>query len=568
MDVLRKWLNGLRAHLRSMSRRSCVVGLFLVAMVIAGGVLLVASRSPDDHVAVHAEVLSPEALSSARSCLAESGIDHRVELGRLLVSRGEVSRVRAILSRRRALGGKGVSAFEKLAGEDNIWLTPSGSARRWQAAKMAELSKLIGGFPSVLRATVILETGSPRRLGAPAVSPTAAVHVTMQGRARMAPQLARAAADLVAGSVAGMKASDVRIVDSSGQSFRVSDDGPTSRAAPAVVVSGSDSTGSQRAAPSPADSPAPGGGARRGGYTGVQVAATALLLAAAITLASAVVGWVVLRRRSLRAAVAGDAGDAGDLPEDEEPSPKAPLPAPAGQAAEAAPATGKFGFLQTVPAGELAGLLELEHPQTLAIILSHPPPEAGGAVLAGLSEPKRVEVARRLVDLGQIDPTVVDEIEQALSSRLAEAGRRQEVRGGLTATAEMLQHAGYATEKLVLDALSVQRPALAERIRRKLLVFEDLSKAPSGALRVVLVEMDREELAVALRTAGKDLKRQLLSCLPGRLARQVRREMEQMGPVRLSDVEAAQQRIVDAVRPLTEEASGGAESPRTKPFLA
>ena len=564
MDVLSKWLNAIRAHLRSASRPSRVVGLFLVAMVVAGVVLLVASGGRDDRVPVGSEALSAEALAAAKACLEDLGIDHRVESGRLLVLRKDLARVRAILSRRRLLGGEAASAFEKLADEEDIWLTQAQSAKRWQAAKMGELSRLIGDFPPVLRATVILESGSPRRLGAPAVSPTAAVQVTMKEGARMTETLARAAADLVAGSVAGMKASDVRIVDSSGQSFRVSDDGPATRPAGEVVVSGRGAAGPEGARNPFGGSLWPGRGPEAGqdrGYTGAQVAAIVLILVAAATTAVAGAAWLILRRQRRRDSAARAAADEDEA--DEAPS------EPEGEAPAAQPrAASRFAFLQAVGPTELAGLLELEHPQTLAIILAHLPAASGGAVLAGLSESKRIEVVRRVVDLSQIDPTVVAEIERALSSRLAEAGRRQEVCGGLTAITEMLQCAGYATEKLVLEALEVQRPALAERIRHKLLVFEDLAKVPASTLRVVLVSRDREELAVALRTAGRDLKRQLLSCLPGRMARQVRREMEQMGPVRLSDVEAAQQRIVDAVRHLSGEEHRSPGAPEAAPFVA
>jgi flagellar motor switch protein FliG len=261
---------------------------------------------------------------------------------------------------------------------------------------------------------------------------------------------------------------------------------------------------------------------------------------------SVVLGWLLLRRRRRRRRAAprrdaaGTGGAAGLVPCDRQMPSDVPDSRDGQQAA--------FEFLGDIPPEELVGFLQGEHPQTLALILAHVPSRMAAQMLAVLPRDKQVEVSRRVVDLEQIDPEMVAEIEQALSARLAEGTKWQPVLGGLTSIAQILHHAGYATERTVLEALAAQQPALADRIRRRLFAFEDLAATASADLREALAGFDHSDLAVALRTASKDLKRKILSSLPAASARRVRREIDRIGPVRLSDVEAAQQRIVDAVR--------------------
>jgi flagellar motor switch protein FliG len=142
---------------------------------------------------------------------------------------------------------------------------------------------------------------------------------------------------------------------------------------------------------------------------------------------------------------------------------------------------------------------------------------------------------------------MVRDVEESLARRLrhAEPGGGS---GGVEAAASILQHVGGAAEQAVLDGLAGEAPELAQTIRRRLMAFEDLDRLPLEQWSAALDSLDSEDLAVALRTAGKRLRRRVLSTVSPAVAQRVRRQMEQIGPVRLSDVEAAQLRVVEAVR--------------------
>ncbi|MCK4602941.1 MAG: hypothetical protein KAU28_10775, partial [Phycisphaerae bacterium] len=207
-----------------------------------------------------------------------------------------------------------------------------------------------------------------------------------------------------------------------------------------------------------------------------------------------------------------------------------------------------FGFLEDIASCDIASLLEAEHPQTVAMVLAHIRPGKAAAILAELAPQRQVEVTRRIAGLERIDAEVVRQIEQALSARVSDLATSDTALSGAARVAEILQHAGGEMEKTMLEALSDSEPALAESIYKRLMAFEDIARLPAGRLREALAVLESDELAVALRTAGDGLKRKVLSALPTAAARQVREEMDRIGPVRLSDVEAAQQRVAEIVR--------------------
>jgi len=225
---------------------------------------------------------------------------------------------------------------------------------------------------------------------------------------------------------------------------------------------------------------------------------------------------------------------------------------PAGRQPQRSDRPGRpFGVLDNLPAEEVLTMIRDEHPQTLALILSHVEESRAAHLLAGLPAERQVEVTARVARLESVDPSVVRQIERDLAGRLAEAtaGEDSSV-NGLGKVAEILHRSPGAAEGSILSGLSQTEPALAEAIRKRMFVFEDLAELPPSRLRACLGEMDTTELAVALRTASKGLQKKLLSTLPSAAARAVRDEMQRMGPVRLSDVEATQRRVVEAVRRL------------------
>jgi len=210
-----------------------------------------------------------------------------------------------------------------------------------------------------------------------------------------------------------------------------------------------------------------------------------------------------------------------------------------------------FSFLQKTETENLVTFLQREHPQTIALVLSHLPPATASEILSALEDTRQAEVVVRIANMDQTSPDVIREVERGLEKRLAGVvSERFERAGGLKAVAEMLNLAGRATERTVMDALDEDNAELAEEIRKLMFVFEDILRVDDRGIQAFLKEVENEELALALRTASDELKQKIFSNMSERAAQLIKEEMEYMGPVRVSDVENAQQRIVDTVRRL------------------
>ena len=210
-----------------------------------------------------------------------------------------------------------------------------------------------------------------------------------------------------------------------------------------------------------------------------------------------------------------------------------------------------FSFLQKTETENLLTFLQGEHPQTIALVLSHMPATMASEILVGLGSERQVEVVTRIAHMDQTSPEVIKEVERGLEKRLAGlVAERFERTGGVKAVAEMLNLAGRATEKTIMEGLTEDNPELVEEIRRLMFVFEDILRVDDRGIQAVLKEVENEELALALRTASEELKEKIFSNMSERAAQLIKEEMEYMGPVSVSDVEAAQQKIVDTVRRL------------------
>jgi flagellar motor switch protein FliG len=210
-----------------------------------------------------------------------------------------------------------------------------------------------------------------------------------------------------------------------------------------------------------------------------------------------------------------------------------------------------FNFLQKTEKENLVTFLQEEHPQTIALVLSHLPPGMATDILSALPTERQIEVVSRIANMDQTSPDVIKEVERGLEKRLAGlVSERFERVGGVQAVAEILNMAGRATEKAILEGLEEDNPQLVEEIRRLMFVFEDIIRVNDKGIQAVLKEVENEELALALKTASDDLKKKIFSNMSERAGQLIQEEMEYMGPVRVSDVEAAQQKIVDVVRRL------------------
>jgi len=614
MSLAKRWAARIRSRVRAAGPRAKLLAAATVLLVVAGGLWLALELADGPPAWSPVVPMDPDDLPAAARLASEHGIAHRIEAGRLMVPPELADRLRSLLVYEGVLDGQDALDFDLLAEQSGPWDTQAGRERAWRLLKMRALSRLISNFPDVRRATVLLEPGERRGLGRSAVAPTAAVKVVMARGARMDGRLAKAIADLVVGSNAGMDASDVRIVDDRG-SYRVDPNGavaadPIERRRqaeafhqakvlealcyiPDVLVSvsvagddpaagcrgvsvsvprsylaavwrsihgaGADPNDPELEALAPArlarlrravanvigaddanavqvdwhhDAPRAGvlvAGPQAGAPAGpwpVREAACGLLVLAG--LGSAVLA--VRRRRRARPA-------------------QAPADAPAGPA-EAPEPDGPLAALRRCGSEELGALLAGEHIQTIALILAHVEPTVAAEVLGGLGPERQVAVSRRIAELAAVDEEIVEEVARGLTSRGGARAGSPADPGGANKVARILHHAGYATEKAVLDGLSGAEPMLAESIRKRMFVFEDVALLPRRVLKAALEALGSDELAIALRTAGKDMTEKVLSALPREAAGKVREEMERIGPVRLSDVEAAQDRVVAAVRRL------------------
>lgn len=212
-----------------------------------------------------------------------------------------------------------------------------------------------------------------------------------------------------------------------------------------------------------------------------------------------------------------------------------------------------FAFLQRAETENLLTFIQDEHPQTIALITCHLPHHKAAEILGGLPVQKQVEVIKRIANMEQTNPEVIREVEKGLESRLSSMlTQSMEKAGGVETVAEILNLADRATEKTIMEGLEAEDPDLVEQIRRLMFVFEDVLLVNDKGIQSVLKEVDNDELALALKTASDALKEKIFTNMSERAAALIKEDMQYMGPVRVSDVEAAQQRIVDVVRRLEE----------------
>lgn len=210
-----------------------------------------------------------------------------------------------------------------------------------------------------------------------------------------------------------------------------------------------------------------------------------------------------------------------------------------------------FGFLQRAGAENLLTFVVEEHPQTIALIMSHLPQQLAAEVLSGLPSNKQLEVIRRVANMEQTSPEVVRDVEKSLESRMTSTFNQQlEKAGGISAVAQILNVTDRVTNKGILESLEQDDPDLVDQIKRLMFVFDDLLKLDDKSIQALLKEVDNSQWALALKGASEELRAKVLGNLSQRAAALLLEEMEYLGPVRVSDVEATQQVIVDAVRRL------------------
>jgi flagellar motor switch protein FliG len=210
-----------------------------------------------------------------------------------------------------------------------------------------------------------------------------------------------------------------------------------------------------------------------------------------------------------------------------------------------------FGFLKRVDPQNLITFIIDEHPQTIAVILSHLPPKYGAGIIEHLPADRQLAVIRRVANMGQTSPEVIHEVERGLETRMSSVmSQSYEKAGGVQSVAEMLNVTGRATERALLENLAQEDPDLVAEIRRLMFVFEDISKLSDKDVQQVLKNVENSQWAMALKNATEELKAKILGNMSQRAAQMLKEEMQYLGPTRLSEVEGIQQQIVDVVRRL------------------
>ena len=210
-----------------------------------------------------------------------------------------------------------------------------------------------------------------------------------------------------------------------------------------------------------------------------------------------------------------------------------------------------FEFIRKTDATQLLNFIQDEHPQTIALILSYLSSAQAAQIVSALAQDKQAEVARRIAQMDRTSPDVIKEVEKVLERKLSSlVNQDYTIVGGVDAIVEILNTVDRGTEKNIMETLDIEEPELADEIRHKMFVFEDILSLDNRSIQRVLREVDNNELAIALKAANEDVQNIIFENLSSRLATMIREDMEFMGPVRMKDVEEAQQKIVNIIRKL------------------
>ncbi|MEK6675105.1 MAG: flagellar motor switch protein FliG [Planctomycetota bacterium] len=210
-----------------------------------------------------------------------------------------------------------------------------------------------------------------------------------------------------------------------------------------------------------------------------------------------------------------------------------------------------FSFLAKTDSENLLTFIQDEHPQTIALVLAHLSPGKASEILTSLAPAKQLEVITRIATMDNTNPEVIREVEEGLELRLSGiVSQTFQKAGGVSCAAEILNLSDRTTEKGIMEGVESQDADLAEQIRRLMFVFEDILLVNDKGIQAVLKEVDQADLTMALKTATPELREKVFRNMSERAAQLIKEDMEFMGPVRVSDVEGSQQKIVDVVRRL------------------
>lgn len=212
-----------------------------------------------------------------------------------------------------------------------------------------------------------------------------------------------------------------------------------------------------------------------------------------------------------------------------------------------------FDFVRKAEATQVLNFIQNEHPQTLALILSYLNSNQAAQILSALPQEKQANVAMRIATMESTSPEVIKEVELVLERKLSSMVTQDyTIAGGIQAIVDILNAVDRGTEKFIMETLEIQEAELAEEIRKRMFVFEDIMALDSVSIQRFIREIDNHDLAVALKGSTDEVRDVVFANMSKRMAEMLKEDMEFMGPVRLRDVEEAQQKIVNVIRKLEE----------------
>lgn len=210
-----------------------------------------------------------------------------------------------------------------------------------------------------------------------------------------------------------------------------------------------------------------------------------------------------------------------------------------------------FDFARRAEPAQLFNFIQNEHPQTIALILSYLEAQQAGIILSSLPQEMQADIAKRIATMDSTSPEVISEIESVLERKLSSTVTQDYTEtGGVDAVVEVLNGVDRTTEKTILDALEIQDPELAEEIKKRMFVFEDIVTLDNRSIQRVIRDCENEDLLLSMKVSSEEVKDVIFRNMSVRMADTFKEEMEIMGPVRLRDVEEAQSRIVTVIRRL------------------
>lgn len=212
-----------------------------------------------------------------------------------------------------------------------------------------------------------------------------------------------------------------------------------------------------------------------------------------------------------------------------------------------------FDFVRKADASQLLNFIQNEHPQTLALILSYLSASQAATILAALPQDKQADVAQRIATMDSTSPEVIKEVELVLERKLSSMVTQDYAStGGIQSIVDILLAVDRGTEKFIMETLEIQNAELADEIRKRMFVFEDIINLDSVSIQRFIREIENSDLAIALKGSTEEVREVIFANMSKRMAEMLREDMEFMGPVRLRDVEEAQQKIVNVIRKLEE----------------